>query len=425
MKYILVIGDGMADNPVPELGNKTPLEAAHIPTMDRLAQNGILGSTINCPKPLPAGSETAILSIFGYDPRDFFTGRSPMEAAASGIALEQGDVAYRMNLVALEDGDKPYEKRKILSHSAGSISGDDALEAVRTLEADAEFARLLQTAQMKIYPFPAFRQIPVQRHADNDGLVTIPPHDHLGEVIEPLLPSGCENAALLNKIMKRAHEVLEHAPVNERRRAEGKLPANGVWFWAQGSAVTLPDFRKKYGHWGGVISAVPLCHGIAALGGLEMVTVEGATGEIDTNYEGKRDKALELLERDDMDFLAIHLEAPDECTHNGDLAGKVQSIEWLDSRILAPLFAALEEKKTDYRVLLLSDHKTLMKTRGHDADPVPFLLYDSRTRQGSGLPYCEANGLKGIFVENGSTLLRLLFEQDIEANTKADTTQEI
>lgn len=413
MKYILIIGDGMADNPVPELGSKTPLQAANIPTIDRLAANGVLGSTVNCPKPLPAGSETAILSIFGYDPREYFTGRSPMEAAASGITLEPGDVAYRMNLVALEDGDKPYETRKILSHSAGSIAGEDALETVRTLEADAEFARLLQQAQMKIYPFPAFRQIPVQRHADNRGLVTIPPHDHLGEEIGALLPSGCENAALLNRIMKRAHEVLDQASVNARRRAQGKLPANGVWFWAQGTAVTLPDFRKKYGHWGGVISAVPLCHGIGALGGLEMVSVEGATGEIDTNYEGKCQKAIELLDREDMDFVVIHLEAPDECTHNGDLAGKIQSIEWLDARILAPLFAALDEKKTDYRVLLLSDHKTLMSTRGHDADPVPFLIYDSTKQQGSGLAYTEENGLKGPFVENGSDLMRLLFEQEI------------
>lgn len=412
MKYLLIIGDGMADGPVAELGGKTPLEAANIPTIDRLAKNGILGSTINCPKPLPAGSETAILSIFGYDPRDYFTGRSPMEAAASGILLEPGDTAYRMNLVSLEDGDIPYESRRILSHSAGSIAADDALEAVRTLEEDGTFAALLRKAQMKIYPFPAFRQIPVQHGADNAALVTIPPHDHLGEVIGPLLPTGCENAKVLDRLMREAHRVLDHASVNERRRAAGKLPANGVWFWAQGSALQLPSFREKYGHWGGVISAVPLCHGIAALGGLEMVSVEGATGEIDTNFEGKRDKALELLHRRDMDFVCLHLEAPDECTHNGDLKGKVQSIEWLDSRILAPLFDALEKENMDYRVLLLSDHRTLMSTRGHDGSPVPFLLYDSRKPHGSSLGYSEKNAEQGPFVENGSELMRILFEQN-------------
>ena len=418
MKYILIIGDGMADNPVEALGGKTPLEAANIPTIDRLSENGLLGSTVNCPKPLPAGSETAILSIFGYDPRTYFTGRSPMEAAASGISLAPGDTAYRMNLVALEDGEIPFEKRKILSHSAGSIAADDALEVVRTLEADETFAALLRRAQMKIYPFPAFRQIPVQKGADNTELVTIPPHDHLGEVIGPLLPTGCENAEELTRLMREAHRVLDHAPVNERRRAEGKLPANGIWFWAQGSALTLPSFREKFGHWGGVISAVPLCHGIAALSGLEMVSVEGATGEIDTNFEGKRDKALELLHRDDMDFICLHLEAPDECTHNGDLPGKLQSIEWLDSRILAPLFTALDEEKTDYRVLLLSDHKTLMTTRGHDGSPVPFLLYDSTQPHGCGLGYTEKNAEHGPFIENGSELLRLLFQQEIQNETK-------
>ena len=411
MKYILVIGDGMADNPVPELGNQTPLEAAKKPVMDRLAKQGMLGSVVNCPKGLPAGSETAILSIFGYDPLRFFTGRSPMEAAASGIHLHPGDVAYRMNLIALEDGDKPYEEKKILSHSAGSIDGADAYEAVDTLEHDARFAALLKEARMTIHRFPAFRQIPVQSGADITGLVTIPPHDHLGEPLGPLQPTGCENAKLLARMMKTAHEILDHAPVNERRRAAGKLPANGIWFWAQGTAVELPEFRKMFGHWGCVISAVPLCHGIAVLGGLEMTTVEGATGEIDTNFEGKCAKALELLHRPDVDFVCIHLEAPDECTHNGDLKGKVQAIEWLDSRILAPLTEQLDRENFDYRMLILSDHKTLTATRGHDGDPVPYLIYDSTEKTDAGLPYTEKNGEKGPFLKAGTGLLKELFEE--------------
>lgn len=412
MKYLLVIGDGMADNPVLELQGLTPLEYAKKPTIDAFCQKSLLGSTINCPKPMAAGSETAILSIFGYDPRTYFTGRSPMEAAAAGIQLQPGDTAYRMNLVAFEDADKPWREKKILSHSAGSIGAEDAFAAVDVLESDPRFAALLEQAKMEIHRFPAFRQIPIQHGTDNTGLVTIPPHDHLGEELGGLLPYGCDNAQLLLEMMETAHEVLDHASFNEARRAAGKLPANGIWFWAQGSAVQLPDFREKYGHWGGVISAVPLCHGIGVLGGLEMVEVEGATGEIDTNFEGKRDKTIELLRRSDMDFVCLHLEAPDECTHNGDLKGKLQAIEWLDSKLVKPITQALAADGTDYRMLLLSDHKTLTSTRGHDGDPVPFFLYDSTKPQGCGLVYTEANGETGLFVENGADLLDLLFQRN-------------
>ncbi len=409
MKYLLVIGDGMADEPVTQLDGRTPLEAAQIPTIDRLSRQGILGSTVNCPPPLPAGSETAILSIFGYDPRTYFTGRSPLEAAAAGIALRPGDCAFRMNLVSLEDSDVPFAQRRILSHSAGSIGAEDAFEAVETLERDPDFSALLRRADMTIHRFPAFRQIPVQHGADLQGLVTIPPHDHLGEVIGPLLPSGCAEGELLKELMEAAFRALDHSALNARRRSEGKLPANGVWFWAQGTAIALPSFAEKYGRRGAVISAVPLCQGIAALGGMEVSLVDGATGEIDTNYEGKRDRALELLHRSDLDFVCLHLEAPDECTHNGDLPGKIQSVEWLDSRILAPMMRVLDEERMPVRILLLSDHKTLTSTRGHAGGPVPFLLYDSTAPRGSGLPYTETNGLKGPFVENGADLMRMLF----------------
>ena len=410
MKYILVIGDGMADNPVPVLGGKTPLQAACIPTINAMAARGVVGHTVNCPKPLPAGSETAILSIFGCDPLKWFTGRSPMEAAASGIRLAPGDVAYRCNIISLEDADCPYEEKKILSHSAGSIDGASALEVVEILEKDPEFRRAEEEAKMVIHRFPAFRQIAVQSGAEVKGIRLIPPHDHLGEKQGAYLPSGCPNAAVLDRLMRIAHRVLDRHPFNARRRAAGKLPANGIWFWAEGTAVALPDFKAQYGHTGGVISAVPLCHGIGVLRGLEMIEVEGATGEIDTNFEGKLQAALDLLHTG-AEFCCLHLEAPDECTHNGDLEGKVQSITWLDSRILKPLFAALEAEGTEYRVLLLSDHKTLTATRGHDGDPVPFLLYDSRTDTGFGGVYDEATGMAGPFLERGCDLLSVLFEQ--------------
>ena len=410
MKYILVIGDGMADNPVEALGGKTPLQVSNIPTIHKMASKGVVGHTINCPKPLPAGSETAILSIFGCDPREWFTGRSPMEAAASGIRLAPGDVAYRCNIITLEDGQMPYEEKRILSHSAGSIDGASAFRVVDILERDPEFRAAQEKARMVIHRAPAFRQLAVQSGADIQGIRLIPPHDHLGEQAGQYLPAGCENAAVLKELMAVAHRVLDSHPFNEERRRAGKMPANGIWFWAEGTAVELPDFKAQYAHTGGVISAVPLCHGIGVLRGLEMIEVEGATGEIDTNFEGKLRAALDLI-HSDADFCCIHLEAPDECTHNGDLPGKIQSIEWLDSRILKPLFEKLDAEGMEYRVLLLSDHKTLTSTRGHDGDPVPFLIYDTRRDSGFGGVYDEPAGMAGPFVERGCDLLEILFEK--------------
>ena len=409
MKYLLVIGDGMADNPVARLGGRTPLQAAPHPAMDRMAARGLVGSVVNCPKPLPAGSETAILSIFGCDPRTYFTGRSPMEAAASGIALRPGDAAFRCNLVTLEDGDLPYEEKRILSHSAGSIDGPSAMAATEALLGDERFARALREARMEIHRFPAFRQIAVQHGSDISGIRFTPPHDHLGEAVGPLLPAGNERAAVFARLMALAHEILDHHPVTEARRAAGKLPANGIWFWAEGTAVELPSFREQYGMDGAVVSAVPLCHGIGVLRGLEMVEVPGATGELDTNFEGKLEATWQKLQ--EYDFVCLQLEAPDECTHNGDLPGKLQAIQWLDSRLIAPLLARLEEAGLDHRALVLSDHKTLTATRGHDGDPVPFLLYDSRRDTGRGGVYDESAGQAGPFVENGCRLLDYLFEK--------------
>lgn len=410
MKYVLVIGDGMADNPVPELGNKTPLQYASIPAIDDLAARGELGSVTNCPEGLPPGSDTAILSIFGADPRICYTGRAPLEAAATGIKLEPGDVAYRCNMIALEDADKPFAEKEILSHSGGSIDGEDSIALVEYLFSQPDFKAAAEKAGMKVYPAASFRHIAVQKGADVKGIVLIPPHDHLGEVIGPLLPSGCPNADVLRSLMELAHSVLDHHPINEARRAKCKLPANGVWFWAEGTAVALDSFYDKYKKSGTVISAVPLCQGIARLTGLDATIVEGATGELETNYEGKVAAAVEAL-KSGLDFVAVHIEAPDECTHNGDLPGKLQAIEWLDSRVVGPLAAALAEEGFDYRLLLLSDHKTLTGTRGHDGDPVPYLLYDSRKDTASGLPYSEESGLKGPYLADGAaSLMTMLFE---------------
>ena len=408
MKYLLVIGDGMADNPVPQLGGKTPLQAASIPTIDRMAARGLTGRVVNCPAPLPAGSETAILSIFGCDPRTYFTGRSPMEAAAAGIPLLPGDAAFRCNLVTLEDGDMPLEKKRILSHSAGSIEGEESNALVEALFSHPDFAPLAKKAGMTVTPGSSFRHIAVQHGADIKGIKLIPPHDHLNEQLGQYLPSGCENAKVLTELMVKAHEILNHHPMNEQRRKEGKLPANGIWFWAEGTAASMPNFPAKYGADGGVVSAVPLCHGIAQLVGLEPIHVAGATGEWDTNYENKVAAGLKVLEG--HDFLAMHLEGPDEATHNHDLPHKLDCIEALSSRVVEPICKALEAKGEDFRMLIISDHRTIMKTGAHGAAPVPFILYDSRKQEGSGLTYTEENGLKGPFVEEGVNLMSMLFE---------------
>lgn len=409
MKYLVIIGDGMADNPVEALGGLTPLQKAHIPTIDRMAQKGMVGSAINCPKPLNPGSETAILSIFGCDPLKYFTGRSPMEAAAQGLTMVAGDAAFRCNLVALTPGDMPYEERKILSHSAGSIAGQDALDTIDALVSDPEFSAALREADMYIHPSPSFRPLAVKHNCDPKGIRFIPPHDHLGEVCGQYLPSGKDEAKVFEHLMRLANKVLEHHPVTQKRRASGKMGANGIWFWAEGTAVTLPSFKAQYGVDGAVVSAVPLCHGIGILRGLEPVFVEGATGELDTNFEGKLEASWEKINQ--YDFLCLHLEAPDECTHNGDLEGKLQAIEWLDSKLVAPLTERMEKAGMDYRVLLLSDHKTLTSTRGHHGDPVPYLIYDSRVDTKNGGAYTEAQGEKGPFEPDGHKLLGVLFEQ--------------
>ena len=408
MKYILVIGDGMADNPLPELDGKTPLEAAVKPVIDALAQAGTLGSVRTVPELLPPGSDTAILSIFGCDPNRYFTGRSPLEAAGCGVSLEPGCASFRCNMICVEDGDGPFDEKRILSHNAGSIDGETSMAIIRELCEEPEFHAALEKAGMTISPTPSFRHIAQQKGGDIRGLVATPPHDILGQQVGQYRFTGNDNAATLWSLMELANRKLEHLPRNEARRAQGKKPANGIWFWAEGTAVALPNFVERYGHGGSVISAVPLVHGIGALTGLKPVTVEGATGEVDTNYAGKLQAAKDALAGGD-EFLCLHLEAPDESTHNGSLPDKLLAIHQLDSLIVAPLLQWLQEQKMAYRLLLLSDHKTLMSTRTHDGDPVPFLLYDSTAPRSGGLSYTEANGEKGPFVEHGTDLMALLF----------------
>jgi len=411
LKYILFIGDGMADEPVEELGGITPLQYAKTPMMDELASAGELGTVLTVPEGMPPGSDSAILSIFGCDPRVFLSGRAPLEAAARDIKLAPGDVAYRLNMVTFEDGDIPFEEKKILSHSAGSIEGCESDMLIKELFETPAFKSETDKAGMVVYPGSSFRHIAVQKAADINGILLTPPHDHLGEHLGQHLPEGCENAEVLCRLTRLAHEILNNHPINEKRRAEGKLPANGIWFWAEGTSMELPNFTSKYGKTGGVISAVPLCHGIGALIGLEPIYVEGATGELHTNYEGKADAALKVLSS--HDFVTVHIEAPDECTHNGDVKGKVQAIEWIDERALARLVDRLCQIGEDFRMLFISDHRTLSSTRGHDGEPVPYIIYDSRISKKTGASFCETDASAGSYIPDGTTLMDMLFGGNI------------
>lgn len=348
------------------------------------------------------------IAIFGCDPLRYFTGRSPLEAAGCGVAVEPGCASFRCNMIAVEDGDGRFDEKKILSHNAGSIDGESSMAIVTALCQIPEFRAALDAAGMTISPTPSFRHIAQQRGGDIQGLVATPPHDILGQRVGDYAFSGNENAKTLWNLMALANRLLEHHPLNEARRAQGKKPANGIWFWAEGTAVALPSFVERYGHGGSVISAVPLVHGIGALTGLKPVTVEGATGEVDTNYAGKLQAAKDALLGGD-EFVCLHLEAPDESTHNGSLPDKLLAINQLDSLIVAPLVQWLQQQKLDFRLLLLSDHKTLMSTRTHDGDPVPFLLYDSTDLKSGGLPYTEANGEQGPFIPQGTELMKMLF----------------
>jgi len=408
MKYILVIGDGMADNSVEELSGKTPIAAANITVIDEMAGKGIVGTVKTIPDGVPAGSDTGILSLFGYDPRKYYTGRSPLEAAGSGVKLKAGDISYRCNMVALSDEEK-FENKLMLSHSGGSVEGNESIELMKYLQSFDSFKKLAEKYNMTFNLNPSFRHIAVQGGGNIEGLITTPPHDILKKEIGDYLPHGNGSEPLI-ELMRLANELLKDAPINIKRKERGLLPANGIWFWAEGTVANLPSFYEKYHKKCAVVTAVPLVVGIAALAGGDNIPVEGATGELDTNYEGKVDGAVDAL-KNGYDFVCIHIEAPDECTHNGDLKGKIKAIENIGNRVMPNLLNKLDKMNEDYRILFVSDHKTLMSTRTHDGEPVPFLIYDSRKNEGNIPCFDEQAGLKGKYLENGFELLDLLFNE--------------
>ncbi len=360
MKYIVLLGDGMADLPLEALGGKTPLQAARTPNMDRLARSGEMGLVRTIPKHLPAGSDVANLSVLGYDPARYFTGRAPLEAASMGVELGPDDVAFRCNLVTIEN-------ETMVDFSAGHIGSDEA----RGLMGD--LARELAAEDLSFHPGVSYRHLMVWRHGISGARCT-PPHDITGQKVGPFLPKG-PGAERLNTLMQRSRDMLRDHRVNGDRISRGRRPATSIWLWGQGKRPALPTFQEKYSLSGAVISAVDLLKGIGIYAGLTPLTVPGATGYFDTNYEGKARAAMTALET--MDFVYIHVEAPDEAGHIGDMGEKVKAIENFDEKVVGVVLKEAE-KFDAVRILLLPDHPTPIATKTHSKEPAPFVLYDSR-----------------------------------------------
>ena len=397
MKYIVILGDGMSDEPVEALGGRTPLEAANIPTMDYFAAAGELGKVQNVPAGMSPGSEIANLSVMGNDPKEEFTGRSPLEALSVGVDMEPDDVIFRCNLVTLgqEEG---YENKTILDHSSGEISTEDAdilMDAIR-----AHF----NNEAFQFYTGTSYRHILVWKKGRLAQLE--PPHDHLTQVIGPWLPKE----DVLRSFMEKSFDILDNHPLNQARAAQGKNKGNSLWFWGAGTKPSLPSFREKTGLTGTMISAVDLLKGIGVGSGMKIVNVPGATGSIDTNWEGKAEAAIKAL--GDSDFVYVHVEAPDEMAHQGLAEEKVKAIEYLDARIIAPVKKALEDAGEDFRSLVLPDHPNLLRLRTHVGDPVPYVLYDSTRQRRTQMHYSEAEARStGIFEPEGYKLLDKLLRR--------------
>lgn len=399
MKYIVVLGDGMADEPIPELGNKTPLDAAATPVMDALAGAGIIGTVQNVPAGMAPGSDVANLSVLGYDPAANYSGRSPLEALSVGVQMDEDDVIFRSNIVTLTESE-PYAQKTILDHSSGEISTEDAdvlMDAIR-----AKF----NSDTFRFYTGTSYRHILVWKGGRVCQLE--PPHDHLGKVIGPYLPQE----VALRRMMEESFDILNNHPLNLARAAQGKHKANSLWFWGAGTKPRVQSFYEKTGLKGAMISAVDLLKGIAVGAGMEVCQVPGATGSIDTNYEGKAQAAIDALLRDGCDYVYIHVEAPDEMGHQGRIQDKVKSIEYLDSRLIARVKQAMEEANEDFRILVLPDHPTPIRIRTHTADPVPYLLYDSTRQLKKRERFTEeAARNANNFEPNGYRLLEKLMER--------------
>lgn len=400
MKYIVMLGDGMADYPVEALGGKTPLETAKKPNIDRLARGAELGMVKTVPDGMKPGSDVANLSAMGYDPMSCYTGRSPLEAVSIGIEMSAEDVAFRCNLVTLSE-EPEYADKTMLDYSSGEITTEEAAELIRAVD------QAFRSEDILFYPGISYRHCMIW-HGGPTGLELTPPHDISDRKITEYLP---KNPVILD-LMRRSYEVLKDHPVNQARLARGLNPANSIWLWGEGTRPGVSLFEKTYGVKGSVISAVDLIKGIGLCAGMKVIEVEGATGNIDTNFKGKGEAALRTL-LGGQDLVYIHVEAPDECGHHGDLEGKVRAIEEIDRQVVGPLLAGLEAAGEDYSILVMPDHPTPLAIKTHISDPVPYLLYRSTEQVDSGIDTYTENTAKstGRYLEQGFELMKHLLSQ--------------
>ncbi len=396
MKYIVLLGDGMPDEGLESLGGKTPLQFANTPAMDFMARRGRLGLAKTIPPGYPPGSDVANLSVFGYDPRTCYTGRSPLEAASMGVHLGPDDVAFRLNLVNLRRDDGAVFMG---DYSSGHITTEESSELIKAL------AGQLGNSEFEFHPGVSYRHLLVWRNGKAQLDLT-PPHDISGKCIDPYLPKG-DGADVLLRLMNQSQSILADHPLYRQRADAGKTPANSIWLWGHGKAPRMETYHEKFGLSGAVISAVDLVRGIGVYAGLEIIKVPGATGYLDTNYQGKADAALEALER--LDFVYLHVEAPDESSHSGSIENKVRAIEDFDARIVAPICEGIK-KFGEYRILCTPDHPTPIRLMTHTSDPVPFIIYGGENAPDSSIAgYDEVSARNtGLFLEEGFRLMELM-----------------
>ncbi len=399
MKYIVVLGDGMADEPIAELGGRTPIEVAATPQMDELASKGELGMAAMIPEGMKPGSDTANLAVLGYNPKIYYSGRSPLEALSIGVNMEADDIAVRCNFVTLSDDELPYEEKTIIDHSSGEISTEDCeilLNAVRDSLGNEEFKFYLGTSYRHCLIWKKGKVIELSQ-----------PHDILGRVIGEYLPEN-EKFRLM---MKKSYDILNNHPLNLERAANGLNKANSIWFWGAGTKPALTSFNEKTGKNGAMISAVDLLKGIAKGTSMRVIEVPGANGTLETNYEGKAQAAVKALLEDGQDFVYVHVEAPDEMGHQGSISRKIKAIEYLDSRIIKPIRNEMNKSGESYRMMVLPDHPTPINCRTHTSSPVPYILYDSTMEQKKVSYYSEQDAAEtGIIEHEGYKLINKLFK---------------
>lgn len=399
LKYAVILMDGMADEQIEALGMKTPLEYAKTPVIDSLVGYSEVGLVHTIPEGCAKGSDTANLDVLGYNPKKYYFGRSPLEALSMGVTLKETDVTFRTNVVTLSEEETEYENKRILDHSADEITTEEASQLIKAVE--EAFGDDIK----KFYPGVSYRHLLVWDHGSREVKLT-PPHDILDRCIKDYKPTGAHCDEIW-ELMKKSYDVLKDHPVNRARKEKGLRPANSIWIWGEGIKPRLPLFKEKYNVEGAVISAVDLIKGIGIGAGMASIDVEGATGNVHTNYEGKAQAAIKWLLEEDKDFVYVHLEGPDECGHRAELENKVKSIELIDEKIISPIKAALDAKGEDYRLLVLPDHPTPLRLRTHTDDPVPYMLFDSRNKsKDENKAYTERYAkTTGICLEEGYTLM--------------------